>query len=184
VSAERGTNAVEQRVVQQRLLDQRHASQGRAVSHCGIWMGGDKNRRQVDVSPSQFGEQVQAVHFSQLVVDDQASAVGKVRLAQQFGAGGIASGAGAGRDRQALPVGESGAAAENHGAVNDANWGQSVDAHIRRRLRAIIVRQRKQPGFPIPALALPRSQPQGGRPGCVLRSRQIVLRLSRGDASW
>src|SRR6516162_8248737 len=34
--------------------------------------------------------------------------------------------------------------------------------------------------FPVPALALPRRQHQGGRRGCVLRSRQMVLREPPG----
>ena len=44
-----------------------------------------------------------------------------------------------------------------------------IDAHVRRRVRAIVVRQRKRPRFPLPALEGQRRQRESCRRLCVLQ---------------
>jgi hypothetical protein len=57
-------------------------------------------------------------------------------------------------------------------------------SRLKARRGCMIIRQRKATAFPVPSLALPRRKHQGGRRGCVLRSRQTVLREPTGIDAW
>ena len=157
-----------------------------------------ERRMRLKVNEEKSGiRQPHQVHF--------LGALSRVPLSMPADRGGLAN------SRPA--VGESGAAAENHGAGDDAPELGTIAHRLHEGTQPIPERMggtlsamhggshqgiagsrcphpppsqgdhhppEETTAFPVPALALPRRQHQGGRRGCVLRSRQMVLREPPG----